>query len=95
MTGNFGAGRRTAGSYLSDIPASSKGSLGNFPTQEEYLNRLYEAFHKTDDPKLRAFIVSEISKFERKNSNFETRVGPPPQGPYCDLQSHFVGSHQR
>jgi len=94
MIGNFGAGRRTGGSSLNDVLVSSKENVGNFPTQDEYLVRLRSAFHKTDDLKLRQFILAEISKIERKSSHFETRVGPPPQGPYCDLQSHFVGSHQ-
>ena len=64
VTGNFGAGRRKGGSPLNDIPANSRESLGNFPTQNEYYSRLIDAYHATDDQRLRGFILGELRKME-------------------------------
>jgi len=62
--GNWGAGMRKGGSSLNDVPANSRESLGNFPTRDEYCNRLIEALRHTNDQKLRAFIYSEIKKYK-------------------------------
>ena len=31
-------------------------------TQDDYLKRMYQAFDRTDDPKMKKFIYSEIRK---------------------------------
>lgn len=61
VSGNFGKNKVSAGSTLKEIGVT-KGSVGNLPTKEEYLNRLYLALEKTSDPKLKKFIQEEIRK---------------------------------
>lgn len=61
VSGNFGRNRTLAGSTLKEIGVT-KGSVGNLPTKEEYLNRLYLALEKTSGPKLKKFIQEEIRK---------------------------------
>jgi len=61
--GNWGAGMRKGGTKFSEVPANSRESLGNFPTKDEYLRRLIEAYDKTDDPRLKAFILNEFKKY--------------------------------
>ena len=92
VTGNFGAGRRKGGSYLAAIPTSNKETLGNFPSQNEYLNRMKEALTKTTDPALQKFILSEIAKIEQGAR--ESRTNSTPKGAYCDLDNHHVKPHQ-
>ena len=92
VTGNFGAGKRTGGSQLNDIPANSRESLGNFPTTSEYYNRLVDAYNKTDDQKLKGFILDELKKMEAQVPG-QRAVGNPT-GAHCSLDDHFVGSHQ-
>ena len=92
MTGNFGAGRRKGGSSLNDIPANQRETLGNFPTQDEYYNRLIEAYNTTDDLRLRTFIEGELRKMDAQRPG--SRVESPPQGAFCCIDDHFVGSHQ-
>ena len=90
LTGNFGAGKRKAGSKLSDIPTNRKDSLGNFPTQTEYAARLRVAYNATSDQKLRAFISKELGKIERASIKHGERVTTSPQGPHCDISNHFI-----
>ena len=59
VSGNFGRNKVKAGSQLSDIGDSDK-EFVNIVTQDEYLNRMYEAFNKTDDPKLKNFCFTQI-----------------------------------
>lgn len=94
LTGNFGAGKRKAGSKLSDIPTNGRESLGNFPTQAEYASRLRAAYSVTSDRKLKEFILKELGKIERISIRHGERIQPKPQGPYCDLQNHFVQSYR-
>lgn len=61
VTGNFGKIKVKANSPLRDI-GETNGNVGNLPTQNEYLNRLKIAYHKTEDPKLKKFIYEEIRK---------------------------------
>lgn len=61
VSGNFGKNRVSAGSPLQQI-GETKGSVGNLPTKDEYLQRLYVALEKTDNPKLQKFIQEEIRK---------------------------------
>ena len=92
ITGNFGAGRRKGGSSLNDIPANSRESLGNFPTQDAYYNRLVEAWHATDDQRLRTFILSELRKMDAQRPG--ERVEAPPQGAYCVMEGYRVQPYQ-
>jgi predicted solute-binding protein len=58
-SGNISQPRRKAGSALNEIGMSTKETI-KCATQDEYLNRLYYAFDKTDDNKLKQFIYTEI-----------------------------------
>ena len=58
VTGNFGRPK---------VKAGANNSLGmtdvkfiNIVTQDEYLNRMYEAFDKAETPRLREFCYTEI-----------------------------------
>ena len=93
LTGNFGSGKRKGGSKLTEIPASSRDSIGNFPTQDEYAARLRAAYHATSDHKLRDFILEELGKIERSSTNHGQRAATVPQGPHCDIQNHFIKSY--
>jgi len=58
VTGNFGKSKVKSGSSLNDL--GGNGNIGS--TQEEYLNRLYDAFDTTADNGLRQFLYQEIRK---------------------------------
>ena len=58
ITGNFGRAKSKGGSTLNDI--GGDGNIG--VTQQDYLNRLYNAFDNTTEPKLRQFLYQEIRK---------------------------------
>ncbi len=92
FAGNWGAGRRTGGSQLNDIPANSRETLGNFPTQDEYYSRLVAAYNQTDDQRLKGFILDELRKMDAQVPG-QRAVGNPT-GAHCSLDDHFVGSHQ-
>lgn len=59
VSGNFGRNKCKAGSSLQTI-GDTKGAVGNLPTQDDYLDRLYRAFDSTTDVKLKKFIYSQI-----------------------------------
>ena len=59
VSGNFGKNKVVAGSQLTDIGMSDKDFV-NIVTQDEYLNRMYQAFDATDDDKLKHFCYTEI-----------------------------------
>ena len=92
VTGNFGAGRRKGGSRLNDVPANSRSSLGNFPTQDAYYSRLVQAYNSTDDQRLKGFILGELRKMDAQREG--ERLMPEPQGAYCDLQDYHVKPYQ-
>ena len=58
VSGNFGRPKSKAGSTLNDLGGS--GSIG--ASQDEYLNRLYNAFDSTTNKQLRQFAFVEIRK---------------------------------
>ena len=93
LTGNFGSGKRKGGSKLAEVPANSRDSIGNFPTQDEYAARLRAAYHATSDRKLQDFILSELGKIERSSTRHGERTTTAPQGPHCDIQNHFIKSY--
>ena len=59
ITGNFNKPKVKAGSQLTDIGMSDKEFI-NVVTQDEYLNRMYEAFDNTDSPRLKQFCYTQI-----------------------------------
>ena len=59
VSGNFGKNKVVAGSQLTDIGMSDKEFI-NVVTQDEYLNRMYQAFDTTDSPRLKQFCYTEI-----------------------------------
>ena len=59
ISGNFGKNRVKAGSTLNEIGMSTKETI-KCVTQDEYLNRLYQAFDTTTDEKLKKFIYTQI-----------------------------------
>lgn len=91
LTGNFGKAKVKAGSTLNDLGASTREHIGNLPTQDAYIRRLQEALGKTDDPRLVAFIKSELSKANNRKITDANRTSNP-RGPYCDVRSrkHFA-----
>jgi hypothetical protein len=91
VTGNFGRAKTRAGSTLNDLGVSSRATIGNLPTQDEYIRRLQEALRKTDDARLRAFISSELDKTTQRRILYDNRVSNP-QGPYCDISMQRVAA---
>ena len=59
VTGNFGRPKTKAGSQLTSIGVSDKEFI-NVVTQDEYLNRMYQAFDTTDSPRLKQFCYTQI-----------------------------------
>jgi len=57
--------RRKAGSSLKDIGVT-KTKVVKCTRQEDYIQRLFDAYHKTDDENLKLFIYQEIRKIEIK-----------------------------
>lgn len=53
--------RRKAGSPLKELGVTSA-KVVKCTTQDDYLERMYVALDKTDDPKLKKFIFEEIRK---------------------------------
>jgi len=94
VTGNFGAGKRTGGSALNDIPANRRESLGSFPTDMEYKERMITAYNQADNDRLRAFCRAEIMRIDQKHSIGLERSQTAPTGSHCIIGDHFVGSHQ-
>lgn len=58
-SGNISQPRRKAGSPLNDIGVSNK-KVVKVVNPEDYLARLYHAYDKTDDPKLKRFLFEQI-----------------------------------
>lgn len=61
VSGNFGRNKTKAGSTLTHL-GETKGNIGNLPTQEQYLERLRQAYELTNEPKMKSFIYQEIKK---------------------------------
>ena len=86
--GNFGASRIRAGSTLNDI-GHTDAEVVNITTPEAYMDRLLEAYHKTDDTNLRRFIYNEIraecirSGKTLKRVDHSGRTAEPYRTPGC------------
>lgn len=63
VSGNFGRSKVKANSPLKEIGMTNV-KVVNLTTQDDYLKRMSEAYHKTDDPKLKQFIYEEIRKIQ-------------------------------
>lgn len=61
ITGNFGRPKSRAGSPLQEIGVSSQLKI-QLTHPDEYLNRLYRAFDRTTDAKMKQFLYQEIRK---------------------------------
>ena len=59
ITGNFNKPKVRVGSQLTSIGVSDKEFI-NVVTQDEYLNRMYQAFDTTDSPRLKQFCYTQI-----------------------------------
>lgn len=68
-SGTISQPRRKAGSPLQSI-GETKGSVGNLPTQQEYLKRMIDAYNQTTDSKLKKFIFEEIRKIKIQNGTW-------------------------
>ena len=59
VSGNFGKNKVKAGSQMTQIGLSDKDVI-NVVTQDEYLNRMYQAFDNTDSPRIKEFCFTQI-----------------------------------
>jgi len=58
VSGNFGRSKVKAGA--NSTLGLTDAAVISIVTQDNYLNRMYEAFNKTDDDKLKHFCYTEI-----------------------------------
>jgi hypothetical protein len=65
ISGNFGKNKVRAGSTLNDLGVTTV-KVVKCAKQEDYVNRLYEAYEKTDDVKLKKFLFKEIRNYHIK-----------------------------
>ena len=61
ITGNWGKKKVKAGSSLSQIGMSSKDVI-KVTKPSDYIQRMIQAFHSTDDPKLKEFCYYELHR---------------------------------
>ena len=61
VTGNFGAPKRTKEAYNTELGITETEVI-KCVDPDDYLNRMYFAFEKTEDPKLKQFIFTQIKK---------------------------------
>mgnify|MGYP006268526795 CR=1 FL=1 len=61
VSGNFGRNKTKAGSTLREL-GETKGNVGNLPTQDQYLERLRQAYSATTDSKMKKFLYEEIRR---------------------------------
>jgi hypothetical protein len=94
-TGNFGRAKVQGKRESLDLSKEilKKEDL-RIPNRQEAYSRLREAYHKTDDPKLKAFIAQELAKYRAQTQLYATRViagGTPitPVDPDLDPRGRF------
>lgn len=63
VTGNFGRPKTKIGSKYSELGVTKKENI-RCATQEEYLQRMINAYSKTSDKSLKLFIMEEIRKIK-------------------------------
>ena len=76
VTGNFGVPKVKAGSSLRDIGITDAEVVHITPVSE-YNHRLIQAYHNTEDVRLRAFIVEQLTNYHRQRGTYETRCSTP------------------
>jgi hypothetical protein len=59
VSGNFGRSKVKANSPLRTL-GETTGTVGNLPTQDDYLERLYKALDLTQDKQLKKYIYEQI-----------------------------------
>lgn len=69
VSGNFGRPKSKAGSPLNEI-GTTHVEVVKLANKDEYLNRLYTAYHQTQDLKLKKFIYEEIRKIRVQNGTW-------------------------
>ena len=69
VSGNFGKNKVKSGSQLNQLGVTSA-KVVKCTTQDDYLERMYVALDKTDDPKLKKFIFEEIRKILIQRGNW-------------------------
>ena len=90
FAGNFGSGRRTGGSKYNEALVSNRENVGNFPTNDEYRQRL-ESGLPLASGRTRDFILAEL---RRLNIQRQSSTWRNPQGAYCSLDGHHVSAAQ-
>ena len=90
FAGNFGSGRRTGGSKYNETLVSNQESIGNFPTNDEYRQRL-ESGLPLASGRTKEFILEEL---RRLNIQRQSSTWRNPQGAYCSLDNHHVSAAQ-
>ena len=73
VTGNFGKQKVKAGSTLSDIGVTSA-EVVHVTRPQDYERRLQEALRKTEDPRLIAYIETELKTLRVQRSEGLKRV---------------------
>tara|TARA_R100001443_G_scaffold114766_1_gene131196 strand:- start:954 stop:1220 length:267 start_codon:yes stop_codon:yes gene_type:complete len=71
VTGNFGRPKTRAGSTLSDIGLTKKDNI-KVALKSEYIKRLYVAFDRTDDKRLKQFIFTQIRDYLIQTGEWES-----------------------
>ena len=61
VSGNFGKNKVNAGSPMKDIGVTNATNL-KMTTQDDYLQRLHDAYGNTDNPRMKQFIFLEMRK---------------------------------
>ena len=59
ITGNFGRPKSKAGSQLSDI-GNSKVDVIHVTTRKDYITRMVQVFHNSDDKRMKDFAYTEL-----------------------------------
>jgi hypothetical protein len=94
-TGNFGRAKVQGKRETLDLTKEilNKDDL-RIPNRQEAYARLAEAYQKTNDPKLKAFLAEELAKYRAQTQLYATRViagGTPitPVDPDLDPRGRF------
>jgi hypothetical protein len=94
-TGNFGRAKVQGKRETLDLTKEilNKDDL-RIPRRQEAYSRLEEAYQKTNDPKLKAFLSEELAKYRAQTQLYATRVivgGTPvtPVDPDLDPRGRF------
>ena len=73
VTGNFGKAKVKAGSTLNDIGVTNADVVKITPVGE-YNRRLVQAYYRTDNDKLKKFIIEQLHEHHTRVGTFEKRL---------------------